>query len=64
MPGAAKPRPISWSGPTQAEPALPGLEPHLVGLEELVLAYLREPGTAALPGPITVQAGHGAGTTT
>jgi ABC-2 type transport system ATP-binding protein len=47
----------------QAEPALPGLEPHPVGLEELVLAYLREPGTAALPGPVTVHAGHGAGTT-
>ena len=23
------------------------------GLEELVLAYLREPGAAALPGPLT-----------
>jgi len=23
-----------------------------VGLEELVLAYLREPGAAALPGPV------------
>jgi ABC-2 type transport system ATP-binding protein len=32
-----------------AEP--PGWEAHPVGLEELVLAYLREPGAAALPGP-------------
>ena len=31
-----------------AEPALSGWEPHPVGLEELVLAYLREPGAAAL----------------
>jgi ABC-2 type transport system ATP-binding protein len=28
-----------------------GWEAHPVGLEELVLAYLREPGAAALPGP-------------
>ena len=34
-----------------AEPAPPGWEAHPVGLEELVLAYLREPGAAALPGP-------------
>jgi ABC-2 type transport system ATP-binding protein len=25
---------------------------HPVGLEELTLAYLREPGAAALPGPV------------
>ncbi len=31
-----------------AEPAPSGWEPHPVGLEELVLAYLREPGAAAL----------------
>jgi ABC-2 type transport system ATP-binding protein len=29
----------------------PGWEAHPVGLEELALAYLREPGAAALPGP-------------
>jgi hypothetical protein len=30
---------------------LPGWEAHPVGLEELALAYLREPAAAALPGP-------------
>src|SRR5215468_3995231 len=34
-----------------AEPAASGWEASPVGLEELVLAYLREPGAAALPGP-------------
>ena len=34
-----------------AEPVPPGWQAHPVGLEELVLAYLREPGAAALPGP-------------
>ncbi len=34
-----------------ADPPPPGWEPHPVGLEELALAYLREPGAAALPGP-------------
>ena len=29
----------------------PGWEAHPVSLEELILAYLREPGAAALPGP-------------
>ena len=29
----------------------PGFEPHAVSLEELTLAYLREPGAAMLPGP-------------
>jgi ABC-2 type transport system ATP-binding protein len=29
----------------------PGWESHPVSLEELILAYLREPGAAALPGP-------------
>ena len=29
----------------------PGWEAHSVSLEELTLAYLREPGAAALPGP-------------
>src|SRR5215470_4807135 len=35
-----------------AEPAVSGWEASPVGLEELVLAYLREPGAAALPGPV------------
>jgi ABC-2 type transport system ATP-binding protein len=38
-----------------AEPAPPGWEAHPVSLEELVLAYLREPGAAALPGPVRAQ---------
>jgi hypothetical protein len=29
----------------------PGWEEHPVSLEELALAYLREPGAASLPGP-------------
>jgi ABC-2 type transport system ATP-binding protein len=33
------------------DPVPSGWEAHSVGLEELVLAYLREPGAAALPGP-------------
>jgi ABC-2 type transport system ATP-binding protein len=33
------------------DPVPPGWEAHPVGLEELALAYLREPGAAALPGP-------------
>ena len=33
------------------DPVPPGWESHPVGLEELVLAYLREPGASALPGP-------------
>jgi ABC-2 type transport system ATP-binding protein len=33
------------------EPAPPGWEAHPISLEELVLAYLREPGAATLPGP-------------
>jgi ABC-2 type transport system ATP-binding protein len=37
------------AGPADPVPA--GWEAHPVGLEELALAYLREPGTAALPGP-------------
>ena len=32
-------------------PVPPGWEAHSVTLEELALAYLREPGAAALPGP-------------
>jgi ABC-2 type transport system ATP-binding protein len=33
------------------DPVPPGWEAYPVGLEELALAYLREPGAAALPGP-------------
>jgi len=36
---------------TADDPIPPGWEAHPVGLEELALAYLREPGAAALPGP-------------
>jgi ABC-2 type transport system ATP-binding protein len=36
---------------TTDDPVLPGWEAHPVGLEELALAYLRDPGAAALPGP-------------
>jgi ABC-2 type transport system ATP-binding protein len=34
-----------------SDPVPPGWETHPVSLEELTLAYLREPGAAALPGP-------------
>jgi ABC-2 type transport system ATP-binding protein len=40
---------VRTSGP--ADPVPPGWEAHPVGLEELVLSYLREPSAAALPGP-------------
>jgi len=36
---------------TADEPVPPGWEAHPVGLEELALAYLREPAATALPGP-------------
>lgn len=36
---------------TADDPVPPGFQAHPVGLEELVMAYLREPGAAALPGP-------------
>jgi ABC-2 type transport system ATP-binding protein len=36
---------------TADDPVPPGWESHPVGLEELALAYLRQPGAAALPGP-------------
>jgi ABC-2 type transport system ATP-binding protein len=36
---------------TADDPVPPGWEAHPVGLEELVLAYLREPGASVLPGP-------------
>jgi ABC-2 type transport system ATP-binding protein len=34
-----------------SDPVPPGWEAHSVGLEELALAYLREPNAGALPGP-------------
>jgi ABC-2 type transport system ATP-binding protein len=37
------------------DPVPPGWEAHPVSLEELVLAYLRQPGAAALPGPARPQ---------
>ena len=37
---------------TADDPVPPGWEAHPIGLEELALAYLREPGAAALPGPV------------
>jgi ABC-2 type transport system ATP-binding protein len=36
---------------TSQDPVPPRWEAHPVGLEELTMAYLREPGAAALPGP-------------
>jgi len=42
---------------TAGDPVPPGWEAHPVGLEELALAYLREPGAAALPGPARPAAG-------
>jgi ABC-2 type transport system ATP-binding protein len=36
---------------TTSDPVPPGWQAHPVGLEELTLAYLREPDAAALPGP-------------
>jgi ABC-2 type transport system ATP-binding protein len=44
---------VRTGGP--AEPVPPGWEAHPVSLEELVLAYLRQPGAAALPGPARIQ---------
>jgi len=40
---------VRTGGPAEAVP--PGWEAHPVSLEELVLAYLRQPGAVALPGP-------------
>jgi ABC-2 type transport system ATP-binding protein len=37
---------------TADDPVPPGWEAHPVGLEELALGYLREPGAGALPGPV------------
>ncbi len=48
---------------TVDDPIPPGWEAHPVGLEELALAYLREPGAAALPGPARGRAGQPTGVT-
>jgi ABC-2 type transport system ATP-binding protein len=45
---------IRTNGPD--DPVPPGWEAHPVSLEELALAYLREPGAAALPGPARAKA--------
>ena len=44
---------VRTSGP--ADPVPPGWEAHPVSLEELALAYLREPGAASLPGPVRAE---------
>jgi ABC-2 type transport system ATP-binding protein len=44
---------VRSNGSTESMP--PGWEMHPVSLEELTLAYLREPGAAALPGPVRVR---------
>jgi ABC-2 type transport system ATP-binding protein len=46
---------VRCSGPGDPVPA--GFQAHPVRLEELVLAYLREPGASALPGPDAALAG-------
>jgi ABC-2 type transport system ATP-binding protein len=40
---------------TADDPVPPGFQAHPVDLEELVMAYLREPGAGALPGPARSQ---------
>ena len=47
--GEAQAHLLVRAGPDDTVP--PGWEAHPVGLEELALAYLREPGAGALPGP-------------
>ena len=58
---------LYWTEPrvlTGADPVPLGWEAHPVGLEELALAYLREPGAAALPGPARRCDAEPAGVTT
>jgi len=51
---------VRTGGPApSADQVPPGWEAHPVGLEELVLAYLRAPGAAALPGPVCVRDAEG-----
>jgi ABC-2 type transport system ATP-binding protein len=40
---------------TADDPVPPGWQAHPVDLEELVMAYLREPGAGALPGPARIR---------
>jgi predicted ABC-type transport system involved in lysophospholipase L1 biosynthesis ATPase subunit len=48
--------PSAGSVAVLGDPVPPGWEAHPVGLEELALAYLREPGATALPGPSLARA--------
>ena len=48
---------------TADNPVPAGWEAHPVGLEELVLAYLREPGAASLPGPTLLRDAEPSGVT-
>jgi ABC-2 type transport system ATP-binding protein len=43
---------------TAEDPVPPRWEAHPVGLEELAMAYLREPAAAALPGPVRGRDAH------
>jgi ABC-2 type transport system ATP-binding protein len=43
---------------TAGDPVPPRWEAHPVGLEELAMAYLREPAAAALPGPVRGRDAH------
>lgn len=52
---------VRTAGPVQAVPA--GWEAHPVALEELVLAYLREPGASALSGPVMLRHHEATGAT-
>jgi len=47
------------AGAGRAGAVPPGWQAVPATLEELVLAYLREPGVSALPGPVPLQAGGG-----
>jgi ABC-2 type transport system ATP-binding protein len=52
---------VRVSGPDRPVPD--GWEAHPVSLEELVMAYLREPGATALPGPVAAGAARSTGAT-
>ena len=45
------------------DPLPTGFDAHAISLEELTLAYLREPGAAALPGPARTTGPHPSGAT-
>ena len=53
---AARPQAHLLVRATADDPVPPGWQAHPVGLEELALGYLREPGAEALPGPARDQA--------